>query len=113
MTQPPEDPRVAYFEKQLTDLDLEILRQAMLCGVPLENRDQMRAALMRVLDNDATGCSKDNPQAFQKLRAAVTMHMTVRDKATESIGRAETVEIVDQIVERLAKRVGGTFAGHA
>ena len=113
MTQPPEDPRVAYFEKQLTDLDLEILRQAMLCGVPLENLDQMRAALIRVMDNDATGCGKDNPQAFQKLRAAVTMHVTVRDKATESIGRRETLEMVDQIVERLAKRVGGTFAGHA
>jgi hypothetical protein len=111
MTETPQDPRVAYFEKQLADIDLEIVRQAMLCGVPLENRDGMRAALERVLNNDATVCSKDNPQAFAKLRAAVTMHMTVRDKASESMGHAETLQIVDQIVERLAKRVGGTFAG--
>jgi trehalose utilization protein len=29
------------------------------------------------------------------------------------MGHAETTEIVDQIVERLAKRVGGAFAGRA
>jgi hypothetical protein len=113
MTETPQDPRVPRFEKQFADVDLEILRQAMLCGVPLENREQMRAALIRVLNNDATVCSKENPQAFAKLRAAVTMHMTVRDKAVESMGRAETMGIVDQVVERLAKRVGGKFAGPA
>lgn len=113
MTETPQDPRVAYFEKQLADIDLEILRQATLCGVPLENRDQMRAALLRVLSNDATVCGKDNTQAFAKLRAAVTMHQTVRDKAAESMGHAATTELVDQIVERLAKRVGGTFAKRA
>lgn len=113
MTETPPDPRVAYFEKQLADIDLEIVRQATLCGVPLQNREQMRAALLQVLNNDATVCSKENPQAFAKLRAAVMMHRTVRDKAIQGMGQTETLELVEQIIERLAKRVGGSFARRA
>ncbi len=111
MAEAPPDPRLRYFEKQLDDVDLEIVRQAMLCGVPLENRDQMRDVLTRVLNNDATVCTKSNPQAFTKLRAAIMMHRTVREKAIASLGPVETQAMIEHIVERLAKRVGASFGG--
>jgi hypothetical protein len=106
----PPDPRARYFEKQLDDIDLEIVRQAALCGVSLGNRDEVRASLLRVLQNDASVCTKSNPAAFTKLRAAVMMHMTVRDKAIASMGHDETMAIVDDVVARLGKRLGYPLA---
>lgn len=102
----PPDPRVRYFMKQLDDIDLEIVRQSALCGLAFKSRDQLRADLMRVLENDKSVCPKASPNAFAMLRAAVTMHLTVRDKAIASMGRTETTAIIDEVVARLAKRVG-------
>ncbi len=106
MSEAPIDPRVRYFHDQLDKIDLEIVRQAALCGLPITTREKLRADLLRVLENDATVCPKATPKAFQLLRAAVTMHMTVRDKAIESMGRQETTAVVDDIVAGLAKRLG-------
>ena len=76
------DPRQEFFGKQIADIDLEIARQAMLCKIPLTDR----SLILRVLSNDVTVCGKQNPKAFEKLRALLTMHMGLRDKAIESIG---------------------------
>lgn len=102
MNLPPDDQRRAYFGKQLADIDLEAVRQAMLCGVPLNSR----ADIERVLKNDATICSKSNPHAFENLRAAITMHFTVRDKAIKSMGREETHALIEEILIGLRKRTG-------
>ncbi|MBK6334981.1 MAG: hypothetical protein IPF60_04125 [Betaproteobacteria bacterium] len=99
---PAADPRQGYFGKQLADIDLEVARQAMLCDIPLDDR----SLIWRVLENDATVCGKPNPQAFQKLRAALTMHLTVRDKAIASMGREEAMAMIDEILAGLRRRLG-------
>ncbi len=97
-----DDPRRRYFEEQLAGIDLECLRQAMLCGVRVDDRSNA----IRVLENDESVCTKPNPAAFRALRAALTMHFTVRDRAFAGIGHDETMAIVDEIVARLKRRVG-------
>ncbi len=96
------DPRQQYFGKQLADIDLEVARQAMLCGIPLTDR----ALILRVLNNDVTVCGKQNPKAFKKLQALLTMHMGVRDKAIESMGQEETLAMIDEILAGLRRRLG-------
>lgn len=96
-----DDPRRQYFGKQLADIDLEVVRQAMLCDIPLNDRSLVE----RILKNDTSVCRKENPKAFEKLRAALTMHMTVRGRAIESMGREETLAVIDEILAGLRHRL--------
>jgi hypothetical protein len=91
-----------HWEKQLKEIDLEIVRNAMLCDIPIGDR----ALMLRALENDATVCGTDNPAAFQKLRAAVAMHLRVREKAIGSMGRAEAQALIDEVIAGLFKRLG-------
>jgi hypothetical protein len=91
-----------HWEKQLKEIDLEIVRQAMLCEIPIGDR----ALMLRALENDATVCGTDNPEAFQKLRAALAMHLRVREKAIGSMGRDEALALIEEIVAGLRKRLG-------
>ena len=91
-----------HWGKQLADVDLEIARLAMLCDIPLNDR----ALGLRILDNDATVCGKPNPKAFEKLRALLTMHMSVRHKAIESMGRDEALALIEETLSGLRHRLG-------
>jgi hypothetical protein len=91
-----------HWGKQLADVDLEIARLAMLCDIPLNDR----SLAVRILDNDATVCGKPNPKAFEKLRALLTMHMSVRQKAIESMGRVEALALIEETLGRLRHRLG-------
>jgi hypothetical protein len=91
-----------HWGKQLADVDLEIARLAMLCSIPLNDR----SLALRILDNDATVCGKPNPKAFQKLRALLTMHVSVRQKAIESMGRDEALALIEETLGRLRRRMG-------
>lgn len=91
-----------YFGKQLAEIDLEVARQAMLCDIPLTDR----SLILRVLNNDATVCGRQNPKAFEKLRALLTMHMGVRDKAIESMGQEEALAMIEQSLAALRRRLG-------
>ena len=96
------DPRQDFFGKQIADIDLEIARQAMLCDIPLTDR----SLILRVLNNDATVCGKQNPKAFEKLRMLLTMHMGVRDKEIESMGQEATLAMIEEILAGLRRRLG-------
>jgi hypothetical protein len=91
-----------HWGKQLGDVDLEIARLAMLCDIPLNDR----SLGVRILDNDAMVCGKQNPKAFEKLRALLTMHMSVRQKAIESMGRADALALIDETLTGLRHRLG-------
>jgi hypothetical protein len=91
-----------HWGKQLADLDLEIARLAMICDIPLNDR----SLGLRILDNDATVCGKQNPKAFEKLRALLTMHMSVREKAIASMGRAEALALIEENLKGLRHRLG-------
>lgn len=105
MTNPTKDSgsvQQRYFGKQLADIDLEIARQAMLCDIPLTDR----SLILRVLNNDASVCGKQNPKAFEKLRGLLTMHMGVREKAIESMGEEKALAMVEEVLAGLRRRLG-------
>ena len=93
----------------LEEIDLEIAKLATLCKIPLLDP----GVIERVLHNDPLVCGKQNPRAFEKLRALLMMHYSVRDRAVVTLGEAETIAILGEIVARLRARIGDKLGGPA
>jgi hypothetical protein len=107
MTEGGKDLGATWWQKNLDEVDREIARLATICNVKILDP----GVIERVLQNDATVCGSKNPLAFEKLRAAVMMHYSVRNKAVGAIGQSATAYIVEDIVERLRKTVGDRLGG--
>jgi hypothetical protein len=88
--------------KHFDDIDREIAQLATVCKIPLLDP----GVIERVLHNDTLVCGTQNPRAFDKLRSLLMMHYSVRDKAVVALGEAETMKIMNEIVERLRARLG-------
>jgi hypothetical protein len=99
-----EDPgyRHKRWSKQFEEIDLEIVKLATLCKIPLLDP----GVIERVLHKDTGVCGTQNPRAFDKLRSLLMMHYSVRDKALVALGEEETMKIVGEIVARLRERLG-------
>ena len=99
---------VAWWAKNLDELDLEIAREAMLCEVKLLEP----GVIDRVLRKDASVCGVDNPAAFAKLHNLVMMHFAILKKSIDSVGAVQTEQIQTHVIERLrpafAAIIGGT-----
>jgi len=95
----------AHFE----EIDREIVNLATLCKIPLLDP----GVIERVLKNDPLVCGAQNPRSFEKLRALLMMHYSVRDRAVVALGEQETMAMVTDIVERLRSRAGGKLGGPA
>ena len=110
MADQPADPP-AYHTQRWTHhfeaIDLEIGQLAKTCRVPLLDP----GVIERVLHNDALVCGTQNERAFTKLRQLLMMHYSVRERALVTLGKAETLAIRDEILERLRKRFGDTLGG--
>ena len=95
------------WSKHFEEIDREIAQLAVICKVPILDP----GVIERVLKNDALVCGSQNKRAFDKLRALLMMHYSVRDQALVSLGETETLQIVSDIVERLRERVGDKLGG--
>ena len=93
----------AHFE----EIDREITNLATLCKIPLLDP----GVIERVLHKDAQVCGAENPRAFEKLRALLMMHYSVRERAVVALGEKETMAMVSDIVQRLRARVGDKLGG--
>ena len=91
---------LAFWENNLEELDGEIARLAMLCGI----RILEPGAVQRVLQKDASLCGTDNPIAFAKLRGLLMMHLAIREKSVDVFGPATTARVEDYVIDRLKKR---------
>ena len=107
MAEQPQPYRHERWSNHFEEIDLEIARLSLLCGVPILDP----GVIERVLKNDTLVCSSQNKRAFDKLRALLMMHYSVRDQALVSLGEAETLQIVNDIVERLRRRIGDKLGG--
>lgn len=88
--------------KHFESIDAEIGQLASICQVPLLDP----GVIERVLHNDTLVCGNQNRRAFDKMRQLLMMHYSVRDRAVVALGEAETVMILNEIVERLRSRFG-------
>ena len=88
--------------KHFEGIDFEIGQLAGICQIQLLDP----GVIERVLHNDTLVCGNYNQRAFDKLRQLLMMHYSVRDKAVVALGEAETVQIMNEIIERLSNRFG-------
>jgi hypothetical protein len=89
---------IAWWAENLEALDREIARLAILCQVRILDP----GVVGRVLHKDASVCATDNPRAFARLRDLLMVHLALREKSTDALGRVPTAAIEDHIAERLA-----------
>jgi hypothetical protein len=93
----------AHFE----EIDLEIARHALACECPLLDH----GVIERVLRHDMLVCGRQNPQAFESLRALLMMHYSVHEDAVVALGLGETLKLVAEVHARLRKRIGDQLGG--
>ena len=102
MPDQPPDPQAVYWATKFADIGREIVRLATICDVRILDS----GVIERVLRNDASVCGTPNQVAFDKLRAVLMMHYSVRDGALESLGVEKTRLLVEKIVTSLHERIG-------
>ena len=90
---------IAWWAKNLDELDREVARLALLCQVRLLDP----GVIERVLHNDASVCGTANPDAFAKLHRMLVMHYLIRARSVEELGQAHTTAIEREVIERLRK----------
>lgn len=95
--------------KQFEQLDFQIVQAAGLCQIRILDPGMIE----RVLQNEAGVCGVDNHGAFEKLRALVMIHYTMRDKAVVELGQQDTMRIMDDVLERLRVRCGDSLGNPA
>ncbi len=102
MPDQPGDFQTEYWARKFDDIGHEIARLATICNVRiLDTR-----VIERVLRNDASVCGTANKVAFDKLRALMMMHYSVREDALKALGSEKTRLLVEKIVASLRKSVG-------
>ncbi|MFO1324496.1 MAG: hypothetical protein U1F15_10555 [Burkholderiales bacterium] len=93
---------IAYWTKNLDELDREIARMALLCQVKVLEP----GVIERVWKRDASVCGTHNPLAFEKLHDLLMMHFDMRKKLVGAVGQAQTAQIEAHVIERLRKPFG-------
>ena len=89
MSDQPHDVRLPRWAHSIEDVDREIARLALLCGVRILDP----GAIGRVLQRDASVCGTDDRIAFEKLRALLIMHFSIRERAVKAYGESRTVVV--------------------
>jgi hypothetical protein len=107
MTMQPDPLLVAWWAKNLDELDREIARLALLCQVRLLDP----GIVERVLHNDASVCGTANPAGFAKLHSMLVMHFLIRQRSVEDLGQVHTTAIERDVIERLKKSFGDLLDG--
>lgn len=93
---------IAWWAKNLEELDREIARLAVLCQVKILDP----GVVERVLRNDASACGAANEPAFKKLHSLLVMHFLIRKRSVEALGQAQTAQIEQDVIDRLKKPYG-------
>jgi hypothetical protein len=100
MTEQHNDLEVAWWVKNIDELDREIGRLCVLCQVRILDP----GIIERVLKKDASVCGTPNPIAFAKLHDMLMFYFANRKKAVEAVGQVETAQIEGHVIEELRSR---------
>ena len=99
MTESEDRPAVTQWAHRLEELDREIARMALLCGVRILDP----SVLERALRNDSSVCETQNPSAFAKVHGLLMVHLALWKQSADALGEAQKAQIEHQIIERLRK----------
>jgi len=87
---------------QFDEMGVEIVRAARLCHITLDQPNVVE----RIIRNDATVCGTPNPAQFTKLRGLLMLALHLQDLGFERLGPQETLEIADQVRNRIRAHLG-------
>jgi hypothetical protein len=102
-----ENIRTQRWYKHMEEIDRQIAQHATTCRVRLLDP----GVIERVLQNDSSVCATQNKAAFDKMRALLMMHYSVRERTVVALGQEQTMLIVADIVARLRERLGDKLGG--
>ena len=100
MTEQQDDLQIAWWVKNIDEIDREIARLCLLCQVRILDH----GIIERVLKKDASVCETSNPVAFEKLHNMLMLYFANRKRAVEAVGQVETAQIEAHVVEQLRNR---------
>jgi len=100
MTQQQNDAQIAWWAKNIDELDHEIARLCAICEVRILDH----GIIERVLKKDASACGTPNPIAFAKLHDMLMFYFAIRKKSVDAVGQVQTAQIEAHVVEALRKR---------
>ena len=100
MTEQRDDLQIAWWAKNIDELDREIGRLCAICQVRILDP----GIIERVLKKDASVCGTSNPAAFAKLHDMLKFYFANRQKAVAAVGQVETALIEAHVVEELRSR---------
>ena len=100
MTEQHDDLQIAWWAKNIDEIDREIGRLCLLCQVRILDP----GIIERVLKKDASVCGTSNPIAFAKLHDMLMFYLANRKRAVEAVGQVETAQIEAHVVAELRSR---------
>jgi hypothetical protein len=100
---------IGWWARNVDELDREIARLAILCQVKILDPGIIR----RVLGKDASVCGTANDRAFGKLHDLIMVHLAIRERSTEMVGKDTTAAIEADIMARLKARYPQLGSGPA
>ena len=100
MAEQHNDLEIAWWLKNIDELDREIGRLCVLCQVRILDP----GIIERVLKRDTSVCGTSNPLAFAMLHDMLMFYFANRKKAVEALGHVETEQIEAHVVEELRSR---------
>jgi hypothetical protein len=100
MTEQQNDLQIAWWAKNIDELDREIARLCVLCQVRILDP----GIIERVLKKDASVCGTSNPVAFAKLHNMLMFYFAIRKQSVDAVGQVQTAQIEAHVVEQLRNR---------
>jgi hypothetical protein len=100
MPEQQNDLGIAWWAKNIDELDREIGRLCTLCQVRILDP----GIIERVLKKDASVCGTSNPSAFAMLHDMLMFYFAIRKKSVDAVGQVETQQIEAHVVEELRSR---------
>src|SRR5690349_19510547 len=82
----PDPLEIAWWWKNIDELDHEIARLCLLCQVRILDH----GVIERVLRRDDSVCARSNAIAFAKLHDMLMLYFAVRKKSVEAVGQVQT-----------------------
>ena len=95
----PEDGK-RWSGRALQAVDEEIARYSSILGIRLLDS----GVIERVVRGDATICSRENQDAFRKLRGLIGMHYNLALTNIEAVGSDEIAKLLGELRHRLRGR---------
>jgi hypothetical protein len=100
MAEQHNDLPIAWWAKNIDELDREIGRLCAICQVRILDH----GIIERVLKKDTSVCGTPNPIAFAKLHDMLMLYLVIREESVDAVGQAQTAEIEGHVVDQLRKR---------